>query len=71
VPACSSHSCPDFRHFLLHRPQQPSPHHVDVRQRTGHLQPVQVLGQNPVSHLPELEDPLDDPEPVLDFGPNA
>src|SRR5665213_2232114 len=56
--------------WLRPRYQQTSWHHEQVRQRTGYLQSVQVLRQPATSDLGELEQPLDDPEGVLNRGAN-
>lgn len=44
---------------------------VEVGQRSGHLQPVQVLRQTAIADLAEAEDVLDHPEHVLDLGAHA
>src|SRR5450755_4375280 len=48
--------------------EQLSSHHIQIGQRCGDFQPVQVLGQTPVAGLAEAEDILDYAEHVLDLG---
>src|SRR5450759_3196149 len=50
--------------------QSPS-HQEQIRERRGRLEPVQVLRQAPVTHFLKAEDPLDDPEHVLNLGAYA
>src|SRR5450759_4873060 len=51
--------------------QSPS-YQEQIRERRSSLEPVQVLGQAPVTHFLKTEDPLDDPKQhVLDFRPHA
>jgi len=52
---------------LLRFPQSP-PDQVQVGERSGHLQPVQVLRQAPIADFAEAEDVLDHAEDVLDLG---
>src|SRR5262245_10580792 len=51
--------------------QQPSPYRVEVGERRGDLQAVQVLGQTAVADLLEAKHPLDYPDRVLDLGPHS
>ena len=66
--------CTDWRSLpsanapALRLAQQLSPEHVQIRQRTGHLQAVQVLRHSSIADLGETEDAFDDQEGVLDFG---
>ena len=48
--------------------QQCSPHHVEIGQRTGDEQSVNVLGQTAVAHLSKAEDALDDQNRMLALG---
>ncbi len=48
--------------------KQISPRHEQVRQGTGHDEPVQVLRQAAIAHLGEPEDAFDDADRVLDLG---
>lgn len=55
----------------LLRIQQSASNEVQVGQRSGPFQPVQVLRQTPIADLLEAEDVLDHAEHVLDFGTNS
>jgi len=50
--------------------QSPS-YQEQIRERRSRLEPVQILGQAPVTDFLKAEDPLDDPKHVLDFRPHA
>src|SRR5229473_7270678 len=50
------------------RREQLSSHHVQISQRSGHLESVQVLRQTAVAGLAEAEYVLDHSEHVLDLG---
>ena len=52
----------------LLRFQQSSPDDIQVGERSGHFQPVQVLRQSAVAGLAEAKDVLDHAEHVLDLG---
>ena len=41
-----------------------------IGERAGHEQPMSVLSKPAVAHLGKAEDPLDDPDRMLDFGPH-
>src|ERR1035438_5975082 len=51
--------------------EQPPSHKEKIRERCGRLEPVQVLRQASITHFLKAEDPLDDPEHVLNLGPDA
>ena len=48
--------------------EQSPTYQEQIRERRSSLEPVQVLRQAPVTHFLKAEDPLDDPEHVLNFG---
>src|SRR5580700_3329765 len=52
----------------LLRSEQLRSDHVQIGERRRDFQPVQVLGQAPVSHLAEAEDILHHAEHMLDLG---
>jgi hypothetical protein len=54
---------------LCYAQQMPSSH-VDVRQSTGHKEPVGALNKAPATQPGKAEDPLDDQEGVFYFRPN-
>ena len=62
----SSH--PRFSPTPLLRFQQASPDEVQVGERGGDLEPVQVLRQAAVAYLAEAEDVLDHAEDMFDLG---
>src|SRR5215472_6895533 len=41
-----------------------------IGERAGHEQAMSVLFEPAIAHLGEAEDPLDDPDWMLDFGPH-
>src|SRR5450432_260323 len=51
--------------------EQSPPHQEQIRERSGRLEPVQVLRQAPVTHFLKAEDPLDDPEHMFNLGAYA
>src|ERR1700728_2734658 len=53
------------------RADQPSPEHVQIRQRKGGEQPGGVLGQSPVAHFGESPQPLNHMESMLTARPGA
>jgi hypothetical protein len=55
----------------LLRIQQPPSHQVQIGERRGDFQAMQVLGKAPIAHLPEAEDILHHPEHVLNLGSHA
>jgi hypothetical protein len=57
-----------FPSTRLLRPEQFSSDHVQIGERRGDLEPMQVLCQAAIAGLAEAEDVLDHPEHVLDLG---
>ena len=55
---------------LLRMQQSPSDR-VQIGERGGDFEAVQVLGEAPVAHLLEAEHPLDHPDRVLDLRSDA
>src|SRR5665213_1679440 len=53
------------------RSEQASSDHVQIGERRGHFQSVQVLGQAAVAGLAEAEDIFDHTEHVLHLGAHA
>lgn len=52
-------------------PQQVSPHHEQVRQRTGHEQAVGIFHETPVADLHETEDSLDHQKRMFALGTHS
>ena len=50
--------------------QQSATDQVEIGERCGDLEAVQVLGESAIAHLAEPKHPLDHPDRVLDFGPH-
>lgn len=46
-------------------------HQVHIRQRAGHQQAMGVLGRASVANLDNANDPFDNPDDMLHFGPNS
>lgn len=46
-------------------------HQVHIRQRAGHQQAMGVLGRASVANLGNANDPFDNPDDMLHFGPNS
>src|SRR6516164_257787 len=44
--------------------------HEQIDERAGHEQAMSVLSEPAIAHLGEAEDPLDNPDGMLDFGPH-
>ena len=57
-------------HASLLATQQMSAGDEQIGQRAGHQQAMRVLFEPAIAHLGKAEHPLDDPDPMLDFGPH-
>ena len=44
--------------------------HEQIGERAGHDEAMSVLFEPAIAHLGEAEDPLDDPDGMLDLGPH-
>lgn len=53
------------------QPQQPSPHHEEIRQRTRHEQPIGIFEKSTIARLHEVEDSLDDKKGMFAFGAHS
>lgn len=50
---------------------QPPAHHVQIRQRARHKQPVRILLHATIAHLGKAKDPLDDVKRMFHLGAHA